>query len=224
MNKKKRRQVVDMGNQEMVEYLVRIGAIKSENVRMAFLAVDRGMFTTRNYNGSAYMDYPIPITDGQTISAPSVVAIMLEYLEIKKGQKILEIGSGSGYNTALLSYLVGESGKVVSIEYLSSLYEIANANLKKCAWCKNVLLINGDGSEGYEKEAPYDRIIVTAAMPYIENHPLTKQLKKDGILVAPVGNKYYQDLVIYKNGKSKSVLPVAFVPLRGKYGFKDDAI
>jgi len=211
-----------MGNQEMVEYLIGIGAIRTEKVKRAFLAVDRALFTARNYNGSAYADYPIPITDSQTISAPSIVAIMLELLEVKEGQKILEIGSGSGYNTALLSYLAGSKGEVISVEYFSSLYEIAKTNLKKCGWCKNVLLVQGDGSEGYAQKAPYDRVIVTAAMPYIEGHPLTKQLKKDGVLVAPVGGRFYQDLVVYKNGKSQSVLPVMFVPLLGKYGFRQD--
>lgn len=210
-----------MNNQEMVDYLVRIGVIKSERVKKAFLAVDRALFTTKNYDGSAYMDYPIPITDGQTISAPSVVAIMLELLEVEEGQKILEIGSGSGYNAALLSFLAGEKGTVVSVEYLPSLYEIAKTNLKKCGRCKNVMLVRADGSEGYVQKAPYDRIIVTAAMPYLEGHPLTKQLKKDGILIAPVGSRFYQDLIVYKNGKSESVLPVMFVPLLGKYGFNN---
>ncbi len=210
-----------MDNREMVDYLVRIGAIKSEGVKKAFLAVDRALFTAKNYDGSAYMDYPIPITDGQTISAPSIVAIMLELLEVKEGQKILEIGSGSGYNAALLSYLAGEKGAVISVEYLPSLYEIARTNLKKCGWCKNVLLVHADGSEGYAQKAPYDRIIVTAAMPYLEGHPLTKQLKKGGILVAPVGSRFWQDLMVYKNGRSESVLPVMFVPLLGKHGFRD---
>ncbi|MEM3422150.1 MAG: protein-L-isoaspartate(D-aspartate) O-methyltransferase [Candidatus Bilamarchaeaceae archaeon] len=210
-----------MSNIEMINYLKSIGAIKSKKVEEAFRAVDRALFTQRNYNGSAYMDYPIPIIDGQTISAPSIVAIMLELLELDEGHKVLEIGSGSGYNTVLLSYLVGEKGLVVSIEYLNSLYEIAKENISKFSFCKNVKLINGDGSEGYPPNAPYDRIIVTAAMPYLKNHPLVKQLKKNGILVAPVGNRYWQDLVVYKNNEEIHVLPVAFVPLRGKYGWQD---
>lgn len=207
-----------MNNKDMVRYLKNIGAIKSKRVEEAFLAVDRALFTTKNYDGSAYMDYPIPITDGQTISAPSIVAIMLELLEIRDGQKILEIGSGSGYNTVLLSYLVGKKGLVVSVEYLQTLYEIAKNNIAKFEWCSNVKLINADGSEGCAEYAPYDRIIVTAAMPYIKNHPLLKQLKKDGIMVAPVGGRFYQDLVVYKNGEYYPVLPVAFVPLKGKHG------
>jgi protein-L-isoaspartate(D-aspartate) O-methyltransferase len=209
-----------MSNAAMVNYLVQQGAIKTERVKKAFLAVDRALFAEYNQEGSAYMDYPIPVTDGQTISAPSVVAIMLELLRVQPGQKILEIGTGSGYNTALLSCLAGEKGRVVSIEYYPTINEIAKNNLSKTGFGKNVQLILGDGSSGYEKEAPYDRIIVTAAMPYLENHPLLKQLKKDGILVAPVSTGLYQDLITYEKGQARSILPVIFVPLRGKYGFK----
>lgn len=209
-----------MTNSEMVAYLVQQGAIRSSRVKNAFLAVDRAVFTNRNQDGSAYLDHPMPVADGQTISAPGVVAMMLELLDVRESQKVLEIGSGSGYNTALLSKLAGSKGNVVSVEYLPSLHEIAKSNLEKFGNCANVQLILGDGSEGYAAKAPYDRIIVTAAMPYLEQHPLLKQLKKDGILIAPVGQHFYQDLMVYKDRKAESVLPVMFVPLRGKYGFR----
>ena len=209
-----------MANAEMVDYLVKAGVIKTDAVREAFLSVDRAHFTERNIGDSVYYDYPIPTLGGQTISAPTVVAVMLEELKAGKGHKILEIGSGSGYNTALLSHLVGKSGSIISVECLESLHTIAKKNLKKFKQCDNVRLINADGSEGYEPEAPYDRIIVTAAMPYLKNHPLLKQLKSDGILVAPVGSRLYQDIVVYEKNQSKKVLPVMFVPLKGKYGFE----
>lgn len=209
-----------MTNAEMVEYLVKAGVIKTERTRDAFLAVDRAHFTERDLGSSAYYDYPIPTLGGQTISAPTVVAVMLEELKVEEGHKVLEIGSGSGYNTTLLSHLAGESGSVVSVEFIEALHEMAKKNLKKFEKCKNVRLIQGDGSQGYEPKAPYDRIIVTAAMPYLKNHPLVKQLKPDGVLVAPVGSRLYQDIVVYENNQSRKVLPVMFVPLKGKYGFE----
>jgi len=209
-----------MTNAEMVEYLVKAGVIKSERVRDAFLAVDRANFTERNVGDSAYYDYPIPTLGGQTISAPTVVAVMLEELKVEEGHKVLEIGSGSGYNTALLSHLAGESGSVVSVEFIEALHEMAKKNLDKFGKCSNVRLIMSDGSKGYEPEAPYDRIIVTAAMPYLKNHPLVKQLKSDGILVAPVGSRLYQDIVVYERNASRKVLPVMFVPLKGEFGFE----
>jgi len=209
-----------MTNAEMVDYLVKSGVIKTDRVKDAFLSVDRALFTERDAGDSVYYDYPIPTLGGQTISAPTVVAVMLEELKAEEGHKILEIGSGSGYNTALLSYIVGESGSLVSVEYMKALHNLAKNNLSKFGKCDNVRLICGDGSRGYGPEAPYDRIIVTAAMPYLKNHPLLKQLKEDGILVAPIGSRMYQDIVVYEKKQSRKVLPVMFVPLKGKYGFE----
>ncbi len=208
-----------MTNAEMVDSLVKAGVIKSARVRDAFLSVDRALFTEKGFGESVYYDYPIPTSGGQTISAPTVVAIMLEELRAEERHKVLEIGSGSGYNTALLSHIVGESGSVISVEFLDDLHEMAKKNLEKFEKCRNVRLIHADGSQGYEPEAPYDRIIVTAAMPYLKNHPLLKQLKPDGVMVAPVGDRLYQDIVVYEKKSSRKVLPVMFVPLRGKYGF-----
>ena len=209
-------------NSEMVDYLSKGGWIKSPAVKNAFLSVDRALFVSSKAGDSAYFDSPLPTMDGQTISAPSVVAIMLEKLNVKKGNKVLEVGTGSGYNTALLSRLAGKSGRVISIELYEGLYKTAKKNLDNLGGCGNVELIRSDGSCGYDEHAPYDRIVVTAGMPYIENHPMAKQLKPDGIMVAPAGEKFYQDLVIYSKGKYEKFLPVMFVPLTGKCGFKKD--
>ena len=197
----------------MVEYLKQQGYIKSKRVEEALLAIDRAKFTKFPYE-----DRPQHVAKGQTISAPSVVAFMLEYLDVRPGMKILEIGTGSGYNAALLSYLAGD-GKVISFEFYREVFDVAEKNLKGF---RNVEIILGDGSIGYEKEAPYDRIIVTAAMPSLEkDHPLIRQLKDDGKLVAPVGGRYYQDIVVFDKSTETylKVLPVMFVPLRGKHGF-----
>ncbi len=203
-------------NEGMVNYLIGGGWIISESVKEAFLAVDRALFVPPRAESSAYYDSPLPIGHGQTISAPSVVAFMLEKLEIKKGMKVLELGTGSGYNTALISRLVGTRGKVFSLDIVPEVTEFAKKNLKKY---KNIELITVDGSCGYDKKAPFDRIMVTAAMPNIENHPLIKQLKPKGRLIAPVGTRMYQDLILYSEGKYEKVLPVVFVPLVGKCGF-----
>jgi protein-L-isoaspartate(D-aspartate) O-methyltransferase len=149
---------------------------------------------------------------------------MLESLEIKKGMKILEIGTGSGYNCALLSELAGAKGKVISIDAVPELVDLARKNMKNAdIKMDNIALLCGDGSCGIEKEAPFDRIVVTAAMPqFNKDHLLANQLKEDGKLIAPVGSSFGQDLILFEN-KTKSmqaILPVIFVPLVGKCGFK----
>lgn len=206
-------------NEELVDYLVTTGWIHSERVREAFLAVDRIHFVPAAGKSSAYYDHPLPIGYGQTISAPSVVAFMLEQLDVPEGAKVLELGTGSGYNAALLSNLVGSKGKVVSFDVVAELVDSAQRNIENWGKTSNIDLIVGDGSCGYDAEAPYDRIIVTASMPSIKDHPLLKQLKPKGMLIAPVGSRFYQDLTLYSEGDYKKVLPVMFVPLIGKCGF-----
>jgi len=210
-----------MSNSEMVESLIKRGYILTDKVKQAMLAVDRKFFTPPKVH--PYYDMPYPVGHGQTISAPSVVTFMIEHLDLEPGMKVLEVGSGSGYNTAILSYLAGPEGKIVSIEVVPELNKLAEINLEKAGFTENVELCLGDGSCGYEKEAPYDRVIVTAAMPYLDkDHPLIVQLKNDGKIVAPVGNRYSQEIIVYdkKTNSQKSVLPVIFVPLIGRYGFK----
>jgi len=204
----------------MVKFLRETGYVISKKVEEAMLAVDRAAFTPAGV--PPYEDRPYHIAKGQTISAPGVVAFMLEQLELEPGMKVLEIGTGSGYNTALLSYLVGEKGRVVSFEVVPEVCGIAKKNLAKLGPPENTEVHCADGSAGYEKKAPYDRIIVTAAMPYLDDsHPLVRQLTDDGKIVAPVGGRFFQDVIVYdkRTRSSRKVLPVIFVPMVGKQGF-----
>jgi protein-L-isoaspartate(D-aspartate) O-methyltransferase len=210
----------------MVRCLEASGYLKSRGVRDAMLAVDRAHFVPESERALAYADTALPLGYGQTISAPGVVAFMLERLEIKKGMKVLEIGTGSGYNCCLLSRLVGPGGRVTTVDIMPELSDAAKSNCAKSGVpCRNVEFVAGDGSRGYEPNAPYDRIMVTAAMPSLGfSHPLMGQLKRDGKLIAPVGTILYQDLMLFdrKSGRRDLVLPVMFVPLIGKYGFRKD--
>lgn len=202
----------------MVALIRQNGFLRSKKVEDAMLAVDRALFMPPG--APAYDERAYPIEAGQTISAPGVVAFMLEQLDIQEGMKILEIGTGTGYNAALLSKLAGTKGKVVSIELLAEMHEIAKINLSKIGPPKNLEIVLGDGSIGYEKDAPYDRIIVTAGMPEL-NRRIISQLKEDGKIIAPVGGEHFQELVLFekKSGEYKRILPVVFVPLRGEKGF-----
>jgi len=204
----------------LVRQLILEGRIKSKEVEKAFLEVKREEFVPDNIKHYAYIDSPLEIGHGQTISAPHMVAIMVEGLDIKKGQKILEIGAGSGYHAAIVSKLVGNKGHVYTIERYSSLVENAKKNLEKTR-IKNVTVEIGDGSEGLQKYAPYDRIYVTCAAPDVPQ-PLIEQLKDNGKLMIPVGRIICQLELIEKiKGKihSKNLGGCAFVPLVGKYGF-----
>ncbi|MCD6085198.1 MAG: protein-L-isoaspartate O-methyltransferase [Desulfurococcales archaeon] len=209
---------------ELVEALVRGGILKNEKVIKAMLAVPREEFVPANYRDYAYNDSPLPIGYGQTISAPHMVAIMTQALDPELGNKVLEVGTGSGYQAAVLAEIVGELGHIWTIERIKELVEFAKNNLGRLSYLKRVTVIHGDGSLGYSAAAPYDRIMVTAAAPEIPG-VLLKQLKIGGRLVAPVGNRYFQRLVIVtkeSNGKVKQEysIPCVFVPLVGKYGFK----
>lgn len=183
----------------------------------AFKTVPRENFVLKEYKTQAYEDIALPILAGQTISQPTTVAIMTEALEVKEGQKILEIGTGSGYQAAILSRLVKDQGKIFTTEIIEELVAFAKKNLKTY---KNVKVIHSDGSIGLKQKAPFDRIIVTAACPKIPNE-LTNQLKKDGILVAPVGGRFSQKLIKYqkKDNKTEILGDFIFVPLTGKKGF-----
>ena len=146
---------------------------------------------------------------------------MTQALEPKPGQKILEIGSGSGWQSAVLSFIVGSKGKVITIEYVKELAELAKKNLKKLN-IKNVLVIHGDGSKGYKKEAPFDRIILTSAAPDFPK-PLINQLKEGGIILGPLGSRFEQKMVKsrkIKGGLNRENLgSFIFVPMRGRYGY-----
>ena len=206
--------------QKLILKLKNEGYIKSKNVELAFLKTPRENFINEMYLNSAYADNPLDIGYGQTISAPHMVAIICEKLNLKKGQKILEIGSGSGYNAAIISNIIGKNGKLFSIERILSLADFAKSNLKKSK-IENVEIILGDGSLGFSKEAPFDRIYLTCAAPRFPQN-LIKQLKDPGKLIAPVGNVFCILKSLEKiNGKEiiESHGGCAFVPMIGKNGY-----
>ena len=188
----------------------------------AFLKVPRENFVLDEWKWQAYDDNPLPIPADQTISQPTTVVQMLNELELKRGMKVLEIGAGSGYNAALMGKIVGKEGKVISVEIIPELVKFAKENLEKVK-IKNVKIVKADGSRGYEKEKPYDRIVCTAASPKIPE-TWKKQLKRGGMILAPVGNMYGQTLLKVKrignNYEYEELGDYLFVPLRGKHGFK----
>lgn len=201
----------------LMKELMDLGYLRSRAVIEAFRQVPREEFVLPRYREHAYVNEPLPIQEGQTISQPLTVAAMTEALAAEKGQKILEVGAGSGYQAAILSVIAGSEGKVITTEHLETLYEFAKANLRNY---KNVFVVHHDGSQGYEQEAPYDRIIVTASAPEIPQ-PLLEQLKTDSRLVIPVGNEMFLVEKSEKGGFRKTSMGYyAFVPLRGRYGAK----
>ncbi len=194
----------------------------SKNVIDAFKKIRREDFVIDVLKDRAYDDVALPTVAGQTISQPSTVLYMLDLLDIKPEQKVLEIGAGSGYNAALIASIVGNKGSVYSIEFLDEVYRFAKKNIAN-AKIRNVRVIKGDGSKGYSKEAPYDRIIITAACPDIPGE-IIGQIKPSGIIVAPVGSLQYQKMIKIqkKDGileREESDNEYLFVPLRGEYGF-----
>jgi len=204
----------------LINKLKREGRIYTEEIEKAFLETPRELFVSERMKKAAYLDTPLEIGDGQTISAPHMVAIMVEALNLKKGQKILEIGAGSGYHAAIVSKIIGNEGHVYTIERFSTLAENAKKNLDT-AVITNVTVEIGDGSEGLAKHAPYDRIYVTCASPGIPQ-PLIEQLKDSGKLMIPVGKMFCELKLIEKNGEeliTKDLGGCAFVPLVGKHGY-----
>ena len=208
---------------DMVENQLRARGIKDKRVLNAFLEVPRELFVPDEFKDKAYEDSPLPIGYGQTISQPYMVAIMTELLELKKSDKLLEIGSGSGYQATIASKLCGI---VYSIERIPELAKFAKENLKKCN-IENVEIIVGDGSLGYKEKAPYDKIIVTAATQ-VPPKEWFEQLKV-GVgcyMVLPEGSRYLQTLVRYvKKGvdeiKKEEFFDCVFVPLKGEKGWKN---
>jgi protein-L-isoaspartate(D-aspartate) O-methyltransferase len=193
-----------------------------DRVAKAMEKAPRELFVASDYVRSAYSDTPLPIGFGQTISAPSIVAFMSKSLDVQEGMKILEIGSGSGYQAAILAELTGSSGAVYTIERIPELIELAKANVEKLGYA-NLKFIEGDGTKGHAEEAPYDRIIVTAASPSVPQ-PLIDQLKDEGKLLIPVGSRIFQDLELVVKTRfgeeTSNLMPVVFVPLIGEFGYK----
>jgi len=217
---------LDKEKKELIEYMVRSKVLKTPKIIDAFEKIPRHKFVPEDYISSAYMDFALPTLKDSTISQPSTVAIMTEALDPKEGEKVLEIGTGSGWQACLLAHCVGEKGKVVTIEYDKDLAEFGRENIIKFEF-NNIEAVVGDGSVGYDKEAPYDKIIFTCAVPSIPKSVLD-QLKIGGRIVAPVGSIEVQRMVaIDKTGKDEFAeteiesLSFAFVKLKGKYGFKE---
>jgi len=196
----------------MVEEQIRARGVRSPEVLRAMRGVPRHLFVPKELWDHAYEDYPLPIGHGQTISQPYIVAFMTEKLDVHKDHKVLEIGTGSGYQAAILAQLARH---VYTIEIVPELAEQARKRLAKYP---NVTVRQGDGYKGWPEEAPFDRIMLTAAPPEVPQ-TLIDQLKPGGKLVAPVGDTLWgQELVLIEklpDGKirRKSLLPVRFVPM-----------
>jgi protein-L-isoaspartate(D-aspartate) O-methyltransferase len=196
------------------------GRIK-ETVIKAMARVPRELFVPDHLRSRAYEDIPLLIGYNQTISAPHMVAIMCDLLDLGEGMVVLEVGGGGGYHAAVMADLVGLQGHVYSMERIPELVVQARKNLIT-AGIENVTMIEGDGSIGLPLHAPYDRISVAATAPNVPE-PLQQQLKPGGKMVLPVGIGF-QELVLVtrKNGfVTEEKMGVAFVPLIGEYGFKE---
>ena len=199
---------------DMVELQIAARGIRDPRVLEAMRTVPRHLFVPPAEEASAYDDRPLPIGSGQTISQPYVVAFMAEQLRLTGKEKVLEIGTGSGYSTAILASL---AARVYSIEIRPELAHEAKERLAKLG-VKNVELKAADGYRGWSEEAPFDAILVTAAPERIPP-PLLEQLAPEGRMVIPVGAFYQELKVIKRQGggySEKSVLPVRFVPFVGE--------
>jgi protein-L-isoaspartate(D-aspartate) O-methyltransferase len=192
-----------------------------QKLRDFYQKLDRSFFIDNEYKECAYLDRPLPIGYGQTISQPSLVLEMTRMLDPDENSKVLEIGTGSGYQTALLAEF---SGTVCTVERVPELSEKAKEKLDALGYT-NILYKVGDGSEGWEEQGPYDRIIVTAAAEIMPNE-LIKQLKPEGKMIIPLGPRETQELMfIIKDSEGKvfseSLGKVVFVEMKGKYGFRN---
>ena len=205
---------------KMVEYQIAARGIRNPRVLSAMREIPRHLFVPPPYDKSAYEDCPLPIGNGQTISQPYIVASMTELLALQPTDRVLEIGTGCGYQAAVLAALVR---RVTTIERIPEVARLAKENLATVG-SKNVEVIVGDGTVGYPQKAPYEGIIITAATPSVPE-PLVEQLAEGGRLVAPVGGRDIQELIrlIKKDG---SIIEehhggVRFVPLIGQCGWSE---
>lgn len=205
----------------MVEEQLRRRGISDSRVLEAMGKVPRHLFVLDDYRDSAYEDRPLPIGEGQTISQPYMVAIMTQSLELQGREKVLEVGTGSGYQTAILSEL---AQKVFTIERIPALTARARKVLGELGY-SNISFLSGDGSRGWPEEAPFDGIIVTAGSPDVPP-TLKSQLAEEGRLVIPTGPRYTQTLYkLTRHGdrfSEEDVTGCVFVPLVGDYGWKEE--
>lgn len=199
----------------LVENLIKEGWLKNQEIINAFYKIKRVDFLPNDLKSLAELNEALPIGWGQTISQPLVVAFMLELLTPKRGEKILDVGSGSGWTSALLAEIIGEKGKVIAIEIIPELKEFGENNLKKYSFIEKgiVKFFCGDGSKGFPKEAPFDKILVSATAEKLEP-AWQEQLKDGGRIVCPIGSSIW--LFVKKGEKifEKFEYPgFAFVPL-----------
>lgn len=202
----------------LVKQLEEKKVLKSKSIKDALLKVERANFVLPDYINNAYEDRPLSIGEGQTISQPSTVVFMLELLQVEEKHRVLDIGAGSGWTTALLAEMVGKKGKVFAIERIGKLKEFGEANLRKMNY-DNVEFVEGNGADGWADEAPFDRILVNAAAEKIPP-ALKEQLKVGGKLVIPINDFYGNLKLIEKEGKDdykeQDFPGFAFVPFIDK--------
>lgn len=202
--------------QDMVEYDIKRRGIKDKRVLDAMLKIPRHLFVADAYKEYAYVDHPLPIEAGQTISQPYIVALMTEAIKLKPTDRVLEIGTGSGYQAAVLGEIAKE---VYTIEIKKVLAEKSAKLLKEIGY-KNIQVKYGDGYFGWKEHAPFDAIIITAAANKVPE-PLIKQLKEGGRMILPLDKtRSYQSLTIFRKKNKKIIkeemIPVRFVPMTGK--------
>jgi len=211
---------LELQKQKMLKNHLQARGINDPAVLQAMAEIPREEFIPEHLKSRAYADAPLPIGLGQTISQPYIVALMTQSLKLNKSSEVLELGTGSGYQTAILASI---AKKVYTIERLNQLSESAQCILDRLGF-KNIEFCIGDGSAGWPEQKLFDRIIITAAVPDIPS-PLIDQLTDTGILVAPVGNKFEQDLIVCTKKqnelKCESVCPCRFVKLIGKHSFRE---
>ncbi|MCY4061575.1 MAG: protein-L-isoaspartate(D-aspartate) O-methyltransferase [Chloroflexi bacterium] len=208
-------------NRMVDEQLVKRG-INDRRVLDAMRVMPRHLFVPEEFKRQAYDDRPVPIGEGQTISQPYIVAFMTERLRLKPHHSVLEIGTGSGYQTAILCHL---SHYVYSVERVSRLADQAGGRIGDLGY-NNIEIYVGDGSQGLPDQATFDRIMVTAAVPRLPNVLCTQLDKHGGQMILPIGDEELQELtLVTRRGErfsSRTLLRCRFVPLVGRYGFDSD--
>jgi len=214
--------VISAGAVEMVEKHLRARGVRDERVLETMLRIPRQEFVAEQYRENAYVDAPLPIGHGQTITQPYMTALMVQLLALRGTEIVLEVGTGSGYHAAVLGAL---ARKVISIERIPELAAIARENLRRSGLDRNVTVICGDGSAGVVEESPFQAISVAAGSPAMPP-ALLAQLGDPGILVIPVGGRVDQDLHVIRKENGRVTRRIAsgcrFVPLVGRAGWQEN--